>query len=111
MAPRWSNPSGPLGVNRFRVWPAGPDSYNHAELAANFDKVDAMFGVPPGGGAWPPTEGSNGGLYKLITDLQASVASAIVPVGAMIFWFRPADSVPLPTGFVVADGSTVTKPN
>ena len=28
MADRWSNPSGGLGIDRFRVWPAGTDSYS-----------------------------------------------------------------------------------
>src|SRR5207244_3483199 len=66
---RWSNPSGSIGQHRFRVWPAGPDSYDHTELTANWDHLDGILGAPPSG-MWPPTEGINGGIYKLIKDLQ-----------------------------------------
>lgn len=69
MADRWSNPSGGLGVHRFRVWPAGSDSYDHVELAQNFDTLDALLGIPDSG-SWPPTTGVNGGIYALIKDLR-----------------------------------------
>lgn len=72
MADRWSNPSGSVGQQRFRVWPAGTDSYDHVELAGNLDKIDAILGIPSAG-AWPPTEGVDGGIYALIKDLQDRV--------------------------------------
>src|SRR5262245_9108077 len=85
MADRWSNPSGSVGVHRFRVWPSGTDSYDHVELAANWDKLDAMIGEPPSGD-WPPSEGVNGGIYALIkalqdedTNLQSQITGLVVP--------------------------------
>lgn len=108
MTPRWSNPSGGLSVDRFHVWPAGSDSYSHTDLSANFDKLDGMFGIPSGGGNWPPTEGVDGGVYALIQALTLDRA----PLGSVWFWFRPNTSVPLTLytnyGWVVADGSTLT---
>lgn len=108
MTDRWSNPSGGLSVDRFHVWPAGTDSYSHADLAANWDKLDRMFGIPSGGGNWPPTEGIDGGLYALIQALQLDRA----PLGSLWFWYRPNTSVPTTLysnyGWVIADGSTLT---
>jgi len=110
MADRWSNPSGSLGIQRFRVWPLGTDSYDHAELTSNFDKIDAIIGIPAVGD-WPPTQGTNGGIYAEVLAAKAAATLNAIPIGAMIPWFRPDATVPLPTGFVLADGSTVTKPN
>ncbi len=104
MTDRWSNPSGGLGVHRYRVWPAGTDSYDHSELVANLDKIDAMIGIPSGGGDWPPTEGVNGGIYALIKDLQdggltltdISAAGPIASRGSAVtrgegFWYLATD--------------------
>lgn len=49
MADRWSRPSGSYGIERFRVWPSGTDSYDSAELADNWDAIDAIIGHPPTG--------------------------------------------------------------
>lgn len=102
MADRWSNPSGGLGVNRFRVWPAGTDSYDHAENAANWDMLDEILGIPSSG-TWPPTTGIDGGIYA---EVKRAGDSAM-PVGAMFPWFRPSIAVPIPTGFEVCDGSVI----
>lgn len=98
MADRWSEPSGSLGTNRFRVWPLGTDSYSHADMASNWDKLDAILGVPSTG-VWPP----DGGLYGAITTAKA----AAVPLGALFPFYRPDISVSLPSDAVVADGSTL----
>jgi hypothetical protein len=102
MASRWSEPSASEGDERFRVWPEGTDQYNHAELAANWDKLDAIIGVPAGG-QWPSTTGVGGGLYREVR----LAADAAMPLGAVFAWYRPHASVALPTGAVVCDGSVV----
>jgi hypothetical protein len=104
MASRWSNPSGQLGIYRFRVWPAGEDKYNHIELAQNWEKVDAMIGVSPDGTQWPPTEGVNGGLYAVVKNLKDN----ILPIGMMLAWHRPSLAIPIPTGFAICDGTTLS---
>lgn len=105
MADRWSNPSGSLGVERFRVWPdKNVDSWDTAEMVANFDKLDAVIGIPASGIAWPPSEGSNGGIYREIALLQADR----LPIGAIVPWWRPHVSVPVPSGFVACVGQTLT---
>lgn len=102
MTDRWSNPSGGLGVHRFSVWPGGLDSYDHAENAANWDKADAIIGVPASGD-WPPTTGVNGGIYKEVRLLQLER----LPIGAVIQFFRPTSDYALPDGFEVLDGRTI----
>lgn len=106
MADRWSNPAGALGVNRFRVWPdKNADSWDTLEMVANFDKIDAMFGIPSAGGAWPPTEGADGGLYREIAFLKGDRA----PIGSTVLWWRPNVSTPVPTGaWVACVGQTLT---
>jgi len=106
MADRWSNPSGSLGVQRFRVWPGGADSYDHVENAANWDEADDIIGVPSSG-TWPPTTGIDGGIYKEV----ALLALNEVPIGTVTFWFRPDAGIPIPTGWAVMDGSVVTAGN
>lgn len=103
MTPRWSDPSGDLGVHRFRVWPEGTDSYSHSELAANFDEVDAIIGIPSSGD-WPPSTGADGGIYKEVTLLQ----NERLPIGSIFYFFRPSTDVPLPNGCHVCDGTTLS---
>jgi hypothetical protein len=102
VADRWSNPSGSIGIERFRVWPSGGDSYDHAENAANWDNLDAILGIPASG-EWPPTLGVGGGIYKEIQDLKVSD----IPVGAVIGWIRPTAAVPIPSGFSTIEGQTI----
>lgn len=102
MADRWSNPSGGLGFHRFRVWPAGGDSYDHAENAANWDKQDAIIGIPAAGD-WPPSTGVDGGIYKEVRLLQLDR----MPIGTVFAFFKPTDAYPIPDGTAVCDGSTI----
>jgi len=106
MADRWSNPSGSLGVHRFRVWPAGTDSYDHTELTQNFDTLDGIVGIPPAGD-WPPTTGTNGGIYREVKLLELDA----MPIGTVFHWFRPDATVALPDGCLVCDGSVVSAVN
>ena len=105
MADRWSNPSGSLGVHRFRVWPDSEDNYDHAELAQNWDTIDRIIGVPNDGTDWPATTGEGGGIYAEVQDLRLT----ILPVGFVVPWHRPSLAVPIPTGFEVCDGSVVAE--
>lgn len=105
MTTRYSNPSQTVGVDRFEVWPSGGDSYSHSQLAANWDTLDALIGLPSSGSAWPPSTGLNGGIYKEITLLQ----NDRTPIGSVFAWFRPSGDVPIPDGCVVCDGSVLTE--
>src|SRR5574340_1047963 len=107
MAARWSNPSGSLGIHRFRVWPGGTDSYDHVDLAQNWDAIDALIGLPDDGSDWPPTTGADGGIYAEVANLQLT----ILPVGFVIPWFRPGLATPIPSGFEVCDGSVIAQAN
>lgn len=98
MADRWSNPSG----SRFRIWPSGSDSYDHLELADNWDMLDELIGIPTGGG-WPPTEGIGGGIWYEIQRAK----EAAVPLGVALPWFRANTDMEIPDGYVLADGSTL----
>lgn len=99
MADRWSNPSG----SRFRIWPSGTDSYDHLELAENWDTLDELIGIPTGGG-WPPTEGIGGGIWYEIQKAK----EAAVPLGVALPWFRANEDMEIPDGWVLADGRTLS---
>lgn len=103
MTDRWSNPSGGLGIDRFRVWPAGSDSYSHSDLAGNWDTLDGLIGVPSSGN-WPPTTGIDGGIYNEVKILKADR----VPIGTIIPWFRATDASAIPTTWHVCDGTTLS---
>jgi hypothetical protein len=106
MTDRWSNPSGSLGIDRFRVWPAGSDNFDHTELASNFDNLDAIIGVPSTGD-WPPTTGIDGGIYAEVLLLQ----DERLPIGTVVPWFRPNGAAAIPTNWAACDGSTLTSGN
>lgn len=103
---RWSNPSGSLGIDRFRVWPAGSDKFSHADLATNWDTLDAIIGVPSTGN-WPPTTGIDAGIYKENLLLQ----DERIPIGTVVPWFRPNGAAAIPTYWAACDGSTLTSGN
>lgn len=103
MTDRWSNPSGGEGYDRFRVWPAGSDSYAHADLANNWDTLDGIIGIPSGSN-WPPSTGVDGGIYKEVALLQ----DERTPIGTIVSWFRPSDSIAIPTNWHVCDGTVLT---
>jgi hypothetical protein len=104
MAHRWSEPSGSKGRHRFRAWPVGADSYDHVELAANWDTLDAIIGVPSGGPAWPTVEGLGGGIWGEINTAKA----AALPVGAVLPWYRPTTALALNSLFEYCDGRVVS---
>lgn len=106
MTDRWSNPSGSLGIDRFRVWPAGSDNFSHADLATNWDTLDAIIGVPSTGN-WPPTTGIDAGIYKENLLLQ----DERIPIGTVVPWFRPNGAAAIPTYWAACDGSTLTSGN
>lgn len=106
MAARYSAPSAAQGVNRFRVWPAGTDQFEHALLVTNWDNLDGIIGIGPVGD-WPPSRGVNGGIYAEVSLLKQERA----PIGSFMWWFRPSVTVPLTTvtnyGWALANGQTL----
>jgi len=48
--------------------------------------------------------------YSLRADTAESVVQGAVPLGAVIDWWRPNADFPLPEGYQICDGSTVTDP-
>lgn len=92
---------GSNSTGRFTVWDQGGDPYAHVTLAANWDKVDAVIGGPPGGG-WPASGQS---IYTILTAQQQ------IPLGATLLWTKWANNLPIPAGFVALDGSTVLAAN
>lgn len=103
MTDRWSNPSGGLGIERFRVWPAGTDSYSHSDLTQNWDTLDGIIGIPSSGD-WPPTTGIDGGIYNEVLLLQ----DERTPIGTVVAWFRPNGATSIPTNWHACDGTTLT---
>ena len=47
-------------------------------------------------------------LMSLTLILLAGCAHGLVPVGGVVDWYRPNASVPLPDGYMIADGRIVT---
>lgn len=68
--------------------------------------LDAIIGIPSSG-TWPPTTGVDGGIYREINLLQQEREA----IGSVKPFFKPTDSYPLPAGWHVADGSTITTGN
>ena len=101
---RYSEPSN----NRFHVWPAGSDSYDHTQNQQNWDLLDAILGYPATGD-WPPvhTNSTNGGIYREVTRLQ----NDRVPIGTIISWFRPTSTTPVPDTWHICDGSVLAAGN
>lgn len=114
-----------------RVWDLGTDPYDHAELAANWTKVDLHdhtsgkgVKVPRGGiaddaiGPDQLDEDSVTSAHIVDGTIQGSdiaagtigpsqLSSAVrgaVPLGTVIAWYRATGSVALPTGWELCDG-------
>lgn len=109
MTDRWSTPTdtnGSTSGQRFRAWPAGSDSYSHSDLTNNWDTLDAIIGRPSSGN-WPPDAGTDAGIYKEVALLQ----DERTPIGTIVPWFRPSDSIPIPTNWHVCDATVLTAGN
>ncbi|MEM3097398.1 MAG: hypothetical protein QXU32_01585 [Nitrososphaerales archaeon] len=104
MAVRWSNPSGPLGIQRFRVWPDDSDQYSYVDFSQNWEKIDAIIGAPKSSTEqWPQTTGVDGGIYAEINQLQQTA----LPIGTVIAWYKSSETTPLPEGFELCDGRSI----
>lgn len=72
---------------------------------------DRTFGwnvMPAAAGSLPTSAlAQDGGLT--LAALAADVKRQMCPVGQVIDWWRPADTVPLPPGFVICDGSSIAE--
>lgn len=96
---------------RFYVWGNSTDYFNHTELARNWDLLDGLIGRPDDGSKWPSSIGTGGGIWAEIQAVDDKFASRSVPIGTVIFWFRPSTAVPLSyiedMGWVLCNGQQV----
>lgn len=69
---------------------------------------------------WNSTSGADGGIPtgKLagdaglaLTSLAADILRQVTPIGQVIEWWRPDDTFPVPAGFEICDGRTITAAN
>jgi hypothetical protein len=113
-----------------RVWDLSTDGYSHAELAANWNKVDT-HDHSPGKGVKIGTSGILNGAITgaLLADNSVGSAKIIdgsiqgqdiadgaigadqlapgvisVPLGTIVPWWRKDGTVPVPTGWELCDG-------
>lgn len=106
---------------RFVIWDLTSDPFDHTQLTTNFDRLDSMIGGPNGSaglsGTRPTGTASNWlslgdsandpynrSLYSIITGLNYND----VPLGTVVYWWRPNPVIDLPNGWVVCDGSKYT---
>ena len=122
---------------RFRVWDRSQDAFNGEDLVYNFDSLDELIGgvngtsgsstsngyggsadtwlglgdsVPSSVKKYPGT--TNSGyenqtgrrtLYSVISGLNHND----VPLGTVISWWRPSQTVAIPDGWVPCDGRSI----
>jgi hypothetical protein len=109
------------------AWTDGTDSYSHTDLANDWSIIDGHDHTPGKGVQIPSAGIANNAITttKIIDDAvtNAKIADAaidfaqltskvltMVPLGAVIPWWRPNISTSLPTGglFVICAGQTLT---
>lgn len=118
------------------IWDQPSDFYNHTDLEHNWDAVEAHDHTPGKGvqlqtnslannsvtGAKIAPNSINSGHIIDGTiqgvdigdgqvgyaKLDPAVFTNITPLGTVTAWFRPVDTIPVPTGWVICDGSVVT---
>jgi hypothetical protein len=69
--------------------------------------VPSRFGTKTIG--WQSATGATGAIP--FTALDAVTTRQILPIGSVIAWWRPNNTVTIPTGFASCDGSVVTSGN
>jgi hypothetical protein len=105
------------------TWPNSSDPYDHVQLAANFVAIDAHdhtsghgVQIPTGGiadGAITTVKLADGAVTAVkianntITSTQLAHGSTF-ELGMVIEWWRPSDSVAVPTGWVVPVGQVLS---
>jgi hypothetical protein len=122
---------------RFKVWDRSQDAFNGEDLVYNFDALDELIGGADGTSGSSTTSGYNGyadswlglgdsvpasvnkypgttnsgyenqtgrrTLYSVISGLNHND----VPLGTVISWWRPTQSVAIPDGWVPCDGRSI----
>lgn len=58
---------------------------------------------------WSSSSGANASVP--IAALDAIVTRQLVPIGAVLSWFRPDNTVSVPTGWAICDGTSVSSVN
>lgn len=117
------------------IWKDSTDSYDHIQLANNWYAVDAHDHTSgkgkqiPGDGLVPGSVGSNQLAPNSVTtdhivdhtiqridladgiigvdQIDPSVFGSLSPLGQVIAWFRPNNTVAIPAGWMVCDGATI----
>jgi hypothetical protein len=112
---------------RFNIWDLPSDPYDPEQLEQNFARLDNLIGAPAGAGSGqagghdthtPPQPLGTPSTWLSLGDVNNdpfgrtlySVISGLdyndLPLGVVVFWWRPGPSTPLPSGCVPCDGST-----
>lgn len=93
-----------------RFWADGPAEYDIVfEDTITPARIDDRIGwnaVPAKAGSLPTSAlVPDAGITQAM--LSPAVVNNEVPIGAVLDWWRPSNTVPVPTGFVVCDGRPV----
>lgn len=122
-------------ITGLRIWDSGADLYSHSDLETSWlavDNHDHTVGkgkqIPAGGLAPGSVDGNTLALNSVtsahivdgtiqrvdlangiigINQIDPSIFEGITPLGAITPWFRPATTVAVPPGWVIADGRTL----
>lgn len=96
-----------------KVWSNPDDPYDHNELAANWDAIDAddhsTHPIPGAGlqsGSVSTGKLVDGSVTRPKID-PSVLASLQAPLGTMTPFFRPVAGIPIPTGYAIADGRSL----
>jgi hypothetical protein len=124
------------GVNiALAIWDEGDDAYDHTELAANWDAIDAhdhsagkgkqitsagLASDSVGNSQLAPnsvttTEIADHTIQSVdiapgaigSTEIDPDIFNSLAPLGMIVPWFRPSTAFALPTGWHVCDGAVV----
>jgi hypothetical protein len=85
--------------------------YTDTQAPARFaEKVTSFDSVPGDAGGIPSALIAGDGSLDLAA-LGAAVMRQVVPIGTVLDWWRPANTVAVPAGFEIADGHLVLAAN
>jgi hypothetical protein len=112
------------------LWDTADDPYSYSQLLANWNKLDLHDHtsgkgkqIPAGGianGSIGSSQLANNSVTSAhivdgtidLADLSAALLAALrPPVGSIMPWWRPNGSTPVPTGWAVPTGQTLTAGN
>jgi hypothetical protein len=104
-------------------WDQGSDPYSHTQLATNFNLID-LHDHTANKGVQIPTDGIEDGAITTVKLAADSVTgdkiadgavtsdqldkSYVHPLGSILLWWRPNGLTAVPTGWVIAQGQTLS---